>query len=183
LYTVLPTSGAPSSRRVVPLPVAIGSRNDRLNSPGMISLINGNNNAGTVLASGGALPATQNTWKDYSITYVTGNSVSGNLTIALSAVGAGTIQADFDNVRLTKAAVIFTPPALGSASILNGNLILTGTGGSPNGAYTWLVATNLSAPINWKTNSTGTLDGTGAFSNTIPINASQPANFFRLRMP
>jgi hypothetical protein len=40
----------------------------------------------------------------------------------------------------------------------------------------------LSAPINWTTNSISTLDGSGAFSNTIPINASQPANFFRMRI-
>jgi len=30
---------------------------------------------------------------------------------------------------------------------------------------------------------TGTLDGTGAFSNSIPINPLQPASFFRLRTP
>jgi hypothetical protein len=168
---------------VYTLTVAIGSRNDRANSPGMISLLNGNNNNGALLASGGGLSATQNTWRDYSITYVTGVSVSGNLTIALSTVGAGTIQADFDNVRLTKAPIIFTAPMLGVPAVSGGNMILAGTGGTPNAGYTWLTTTNLSAPLNWTTNTTGTLDGTGAFSNAIPINPAQPASFFRLRMP
>lgn len=74
-------------------------------------------------------------------------------------------------------------PILGAPTTLAGNLILTGTGGTPNAGYTWLTATNLSAPINWTTNSTGTLDGTGSFSNAIPIDAAQPASFFRLRLP
>jgi hypothetical protein len=38
---------------VYTLTVAIGSRADRTNSPGIISLINGNDNSGTVLARGG----------------------------------------------------------------------------------------------------------------------------------
>jgi len=62
-------------------------------------------------------------------------------------------------------------------------LILTGAGGTANAGYTWLVTTNLSAPINWTTNTTGTLDGTGAFSNAIPVTATPPASFFKLRMP
>ena len=74
-------------------------------------------------------------------------------------------------------------PKLGIPVALGGSLILTGSGGTPNAGYTWLTTTNLSAPINWTTNSTGTLDGAGSFSNTIPINAARPASFFRLRIP
>ena len=78
---------------------------------------------------------------------------------------------------------IVLAPKISAPKISNGNLILTGTGGTPNSGYTWLSATNLTAPIQWTTNSTGTLDGTGAFSNSIPINAGTPANFYRLRLP
>jgi|ERR1039457_703010 hypothetical protein len=145
--------------------------------------MNGNKNNGTVLASGGALPVTQNTWRDYSVTYVTGASVSGDLTIASSAIGAGTIQANFDSVRLTKAPITFSAPTLATSWVSSGNLILTGTGGTPNAGYTWLTTTDLSAPINWRTNRCGTRDGKGAFSNAIPIDASQPASFFKLRLP
>jgi hypothetical protein len=86
-------------------------------------------------------------------------------------------------VRLTKAPIIFNPPELAVPMISGSNLILTGTGGTPHAGYTWLVTTNLAAPINWATNSTGTLDGMGAFSNSFPITGSQPASFLRLRMP
>jgi hypothetical protein len=166
------------------LTVAIGSRADRINSPGIISLINGSSSTGIVLATTNGLPAKQNSWQDYSVTFTSGDSTSGDLTIELSVLGNGTtIQADFDNVQLTATPVVLKAPTLGTPEVLGGNLIVKGIGGMPNRSYIWQVATNLSAPINWTTNITGTLDGTGAFSNAIPINASQPATFFRLQVP
>ena len=76
-----------------------------------------------------------------------------------------------------------TSPTVHSPYVSNGNLILTGTGGTPNRPYTLLSTTNLTAPVIWTTNTTGVLDGSGSFSNTLPINVSQPAGFYRLRMP
>ena len=82
------------------------------------------------------------------------------------------------------SAALVIAPSIGSATQSGGNLVVTGTGGyPPNSGYTWLTATNLSAPIIWTTNTTGVLDGTGAFSNSIPINSATPAGFFRLRIP
>jgi hypothetical protein len=173
---------------VYTLKVALGRRNDftagsGLGSPGIISLINGTSNTGILLVANSGIPATPGVFQDYTATYITGPSVSGDLTIELSVVGASTYQANFDNVRLTKAAITFNAPIFGAPKVSGGNLILTGAGGTPNAGYTWLVTTNLTTPINWTTNSTGTLDGAGSFSNAIPINASQRASFFRLRMP
>ena len=76
-------------------------------------------------------------------------------------------------------------PILPSIKIAHagGNLIVTGSGGyPPNSGYTWLTTTNLTAPIIWTTNSTGALDGTGAFSDSIPTSGS-PDRYFRLRIP
>jgi hypothetical protein len=164
--------------------VAIGSRADRINSPGIISLINGANNTGTVLASGGGLPAAQNTWQNYLTSFTTGNSVSGDLTVELSVLGNGTtIQGDFDNVELTATAVLIVPK-FEAIQVNGGNLILTGTGGTPNSGYILLTTTNLSPPVMWITNNIGTLDGMGAFSNVTQINLSQRGStFFRLQMP
>ncbi len=65
-----------------------------------------------------------------------------------------------------------------------GSLILTGTGGTAGGGYTLLTTTNLTTPLaNWTTNTTGTLDGNGAFSNAVPVNPAQPVQFFRVRAP
>jgi hypothetical protein len=61
---------------------------------------------------------------------------------------------------------------------------LTGIGGTSGGSYTWLTTTNLLTPvINWTTSTTGVFDGSGNFSNAIPINFSKPVGFFRLRTP
>jgi hypothetical protein len=75
------------------------------------------------------------------------------------------------------------PPTFGHPTLSGGNLILTGSGGSPNKGYSLLSATNLTPPVTWITNTTGTLDGTGSFSNAIPVTATPSAKFFRLRLP
>ena len=176
--------GPLQSETAYTLIVAIGSRHDRVNSRGIISLLNGTSNIGTVLASANGLPASQNTWQNYTATFTTGASVSGDLTVVLSVLGNGTtIQADFDNVRLTATPLVLNPPMMGAPRTLGGSLILTGTGGTPNASYTWLSTTNLSTPVPWTTNGTGVLDGTGAFSNAIPLNTTAGTVFFKLRMP
>jgi hypothetical protein len=82
------------------------------------------------------------------------------------------------------AAVVSTPPTFSTPKISGGNLILTGTGGTPGAGYTLLTTTNVATPLtNWTTNTTGTLDGTGSFSNGVPITTPPPAKFFRLRTP
>lgn len=83
-----------------------------------------------------------------------------------------------------RVAAVLIPPTVNPPTTSGGNLILTGTGGNPGGSYTWLTSTNVTAPIaNWTTNVVGTFDGTGAFSNGIPINSAEAARFFRLRTP
>lgn len=88
----------------------------------------------------------------------------------------------YNAILLEKFSTV-QPPVLVTSKVSGGNLILTGTGGVANAGYTWLTTTNLAAPITWTTNATGTFDGAGAFSNTIPINVTTPARFFRLRTP
>lgn len=81
------------------------------------------------------------------------------------------------------AAIVPTLPTMAPVKVSGNNLILTGTGGTPASShYTWLSTTNLTAPIVWTTNFTGTLDAAGNFSNSIPVGAS-PASFFKFRMP
>jgi hypothetical protein len=162
------------------LTVAIGRRDDTGPggpgnwSPGIISLINGTSNTGTLLASTTGYPDVAGTWQDYTVTFMTGASVSGDLTVELSVAPAPTYQALFDDVRLTKAGVFQFAPA----TFAGGNLILKGGGGPADGSYSLLTTTNLSDSSSWTTYSTGTLDATGAFSNSIPVTAA-PARYFR----
>ncbi|MDR3459650.1 MAG: immunoglobulin domain-containing protein [Verrucomicrobiae bacterium] len=82
-------------------------------------------------------------------------------------------------------AVVPVLPTLSNPAVSGGSLILKGTGGTPAGySYTWLTATNLTTPLtNWTVSVSGTLDGAGNLSNAIPINVTNPASFFKLRMP
>lgn len=82
------------------------------------------------------------------------------------------------------AAVVATPPTFGRPTISGGNVILTGSGGTPFAGYTLLTATNVATPLsNWTTATNGALDGTGSFSNAVTITNPPPARFFRVRLP
>jgi hypothetical protein len=121
---------------------------------------------------------TNGIWQLYTLTEDITNS--GDLSLQFTAVSG---DPWLDNITVTRTLPIPALPVLGTPRVSGGNLILTGTGGTPGAGYTWLGTTNLSAPVNWTTFSTGSLDGTGSFSNTIPIGASQKASFFWLRIP
>ncbi|HVM49545.1 MAG TPA: autotransporter-associated beta strand repeat-containing protein [Candidatus Acidoferrum sp.] len=136
----------------------------------------------------------------YGGSLVVSNSSATPLTVGsvfklLNAASAGT--GNFSSVTLLPAGSATFNPATGELTItavtpftLNppvfsgGNLILTASGGTPGGSYTLLTSTNITTPLTaWTTNSTGSLDGSGGFSNSIPINTSERVRFFDLRMP
>jgi hypothetical protein len=108
------------------LTVAVGSRLDWSPGPngqGTLSLLNGTDQTGAVLASTTSSVASQTgTFTDYSATFTTSGSVSGDLIVDLSVVGTpGTFtQGDFDNVELTASTV----PEPGALALLGGGLAL-----------------------------------------------------------
>jgi autotransporter-associated beta strand protein len=106
---------------------------------------------------------------------------TGNFSqVTILPAGSGTFNPSTGILTINSTGA----PAIGSAVVSGGNLILTGSGGTPGGAYTWLTTTNVAAPLStWTTNSTGTFNGSGSFSNAMTINHSEAARFFRLRVP
>jgi autotransporter-associated beta strand protein len=137
----------------------------------------------------------------YGGTLVVTNSSGSPLVVGhgytlFSSASAGT--GNFSSVIVQPAgAGIFNPTngvltitSSGGSLTINpvvatgGNLILTGMGGAAGAGYTLLTTTNIATPMaSWTTNTTGNFDGTGAFSNAIPVNVSKPAQFFRIRTP
>jgi hypothetical protein len=74
-------------------------------------------------------------------------------------------------------------PVLNPVTVSGGSLILTGTGAA-NYGYTVITTTNLLTPqANWTVSATGVTDGAGVFSNSVPVGATDPSRFFRVRMP
>ncbi len=73
-------------------------------------------------------------------------------------------------------------PVLNPVTVSGGNFVLTGTGAA-NYGYTVITSTNLLTPIgSWTVVTTGVTDGSGVFSNSIPVGTGA-GQFFRVRMP
>jgi autotransporter-associated beta strand protein len=104
----------------------------------------------------------------------------GNFSsITILPYGAGTFNPATGLLTITSVGF----PAINPPGISGGKLILTGTGGTAGSGYTVLSSTNVATPLaDWVTNTTGTFNGTGGFSNAIPV-TNKPALFFEIRVP
>lgn len=75
-------------------------------------------------------------------------------------------------------------PVVSTPKLSNGNLTLGGTGGPANGTYTVRTNADLSLPLtSWGAASTGTFDGSGNFSITLPVNPALPHLFYSIQTP
>lgn len=64
-----------------------------------------------------------------------------------------------------------------------GGLTLSATGGTPNGVWVLLQSTNVALPLNqWRTNTTGTFDGSGNLSTNILNATTNPQDFYVLKV-
>jgi hypothetical protein len=115
----------------------------------------------------------------------TAGSHTGNFanaaSVAILPAGTGTFNPSTGKLTITSTGL---GPIFNRVTTSGGNLILTGNGGTGGAGYTLLTTTNLTTPLAlWSTNTTGTFDFTGAFSNSIPVSTLQPARFFTIRTP
>jgi hypothetical protein len=85
----------------------------------------------------------------------------------------------------TNSTSVYTPvaPGISSVTAVGPNLMITGSGGTPNASFTWVATTNLTPPIIWTPVAPGVLDGAGELSSSLPINPAEPEKYYRLRMP
>jgi autotransporter-associated beta strand protein len=110
----------------------------------------------------------------------TGNFVNA-ASVSILPAGTGSFDPNTGKLTITSTGVASFNPV----KVSGGNLILTGSGGAaPGSAYTLLMSTNVATPLSqWETNTTGVLDGSGMFSNNIPVNTLEKAKFFDVRVP
>jgi autotransporter-associated beta strand protein len=106
---------------------------------------------------------------------------SGNFSsVTLLPSGTATFNPTTGVLTITSSGAL----TMSSPSVSGGNLVLSGSGGSSGGTYSVLTATNLLTPLaNWTTNVTGVFSSNGAFTNSIPITKTKPAQFFLLKTP
>jgi autotransporter-associated beta strand protein len=88
------------------------------------------------------------------------------------------------NGTIAVRIAVVNPPTLRRPVISGTELILSGSGGTPSGAYYLLVSTQVELPgANWTVIATNLFDANGNFSATNTINAAMPRQFFQLRLP
>jgi T5SS/PEP-CTERM-associated repeat protein len=79
---------------------------------------------------------------------------------------------------------VIAGPKFTGVSLSGTNVIISGTGGTPNAPYAVLTATNVITPLsNWVSIATNLFDSSGNFSFTNGIAPEIPQRFFRIRSP
>jgi hypothetical protein len=114
-------------------------------------------------------------------------TLSGNLGVSPEvAYGLYGTPADAEQSVGTFSLTVATRavPAISPLTKAGGNVILRGANGEAGSSFNLLSSTNLALPLSvWTTNATANFDGNGNLSNSIPVNAAEPARFFRLQQP
>ena len=106
----------------------------------------------------------------------TTSTVSNSFTVSLNSA-----QAKLFRVSLIAPA---TAPVIGSVAMSAGNLVFSGTGGTPGGTFYVLTSTNLPLPLaNWTLTTTNQFDGSGNFSVTNAINQNISQQYYLLKVP
>jgi hypothetical protein len=84
----------------------------------------------------------------------------------------------------TITVTVTTPPKPVFGSVVNSNasVVMSGTGGAPNGVYVVLASTNLTLAIsNWPPVLTNTFDASGNFSLTNTPSPTAPQDFILIK--
>jgi autotransporter-associated beta strand protein len=77
-----------------------------------------------------------------------------------------------------------TPPQFGGIAISGTNLVIQGSGGTPNGTYYVLTSTNIALPVSiWLPTLTNTFDSSGNFQFSTPVGAPPGRRFYMLQLP
>jgi autotransporter-associated beta strand protein len=81
----------------------------------------------------------------------------------------------------TLSVVALSSPSVGNVKFSNGNIIVSGTGGTGNWTYYVLATTNLASP-QWTPVLTNQFDSSGNFTFTNVVNPFSPQSFYKLQL-
>ena len=133
-----------------------------------------------VTNSGGAALTAGNVFKLLSAASYAGSFSSINLPALNPGLFWSTARLAVDG---TLGVVSTNPPAVNSVVAAGDNLVLQGTGGTANWAYTVLSSTNLTLPlVQWTAAGTGFFNATGNFAWTNSASFSAGPQFYVIRV-
>ncbi len=76
-----------------------------------------------------------------------------------------------------------TPPTISGMQVINGNLVINGSGGAAGWPFYLLASTNMNLPMSqWTSVATNNFDTSGNFILTNVITPSTPATFYRIQL-
>jgi len=107
---------------------------------------------------------------------------TGNFSGIVGTPGPGLIYSFSAANGVLSVVTGKTPPHITSFSLSGPTLMMSGTNGTPNGAYVLLGSTNVALPLmQWTPLLTNSFDGSGNFSlSTNIINPALPQEFYLL---
>ena len=85
------------------------------------------------------------------------------------------------NTAGTISVVALTAPTIAGIQIVNGNLVISGSGGPANWNYCVMTTTNLATPM-WMPVATNQFDGAGNFIFTNNLDPNTPQSFYQLQL-
>jgi autotransporter-associated beta strand protein len=130
-----------------------------------------NNANGSVFAAGDRFKLFDATNYSGSFTSFTFPSLAGNLSWNPALL----------NVDGSLWVVSTVPPKITRTAVTSNNLVLSGTGGTPNWNYYVLMATNVVPTSQWTRIATNSYDGFGNFTFTSQIDVTLPVALFRIQ--
>ncbi len=141
----------------------------------------------TTISNAAATPLGAGT---YSLVQVAGGSLGVSST-NISVIGTGlaggataTLAVNAGNLNLVVTQTSTPAPVISSVILSGGNLIFSGSNGTPNGQYVEIATTNIStARSTWTPIATNNFSGTGTFSVTNAVTNNPPRRFFAIQVP
>jgi len=114
------------------------------------------------------------------LTYSGTRSGSGNFATGVVPAGASIID-DATNKRLVLTYLPTNPLIIKGIIIGGSNFNISGSNGTAFSAYRIFTTTNLNGV--WVPLQTNSFDGSGIFTNSMPVNEAVPGAFYRLVTP
>ena len=107
---------------------------------------------------------------------------AGAFTAVTPAYPGPGLAWDLSQISSGTVNVVAGGPVISGTTLVNGSLILSGTGGAANGTYYVLTTTNLAIPLaNWLPVSTNSYDASGNFSVTNAVSSTTHQQFYQIQ--